>query len=223
MVIKSSRRCTSGGLSTRRIEAFSDGVFAIVITLLILDIKVPDKIPEAMVATQLLQKLFELWPKFLSYVISFWVIGVLWVTHHNAFHYIKRSDQVLLWLNILFLMCVAFIPFPTALIGQYGQQQIAVAMYGANLLVTRLVFQLLWWYATSGHRLVDSNLDPRFVSKVTRRILTPALVDLLAIGISFFSIPISILLYILILVLYSLPSAIDRHLMNPQGREPESG
>lgn len=91
-------RSVNNQLSTNRIETLSDGVFAIVITLLILEIRVLE-IPEALIETQLLHKLLELWPKYLSYVTSFLVIGIYWVAHHNVFHYVKRSDRVLPWLN----------------------------------------------------------------------------------------------------------------------------
>jgi len=132
-----------GDLTTNRIEAFSDGVFAIAMTLLVLQISVPE-IPEALVAIELPRKLLALWPaKLLSYAMSFVLIGIYWVTHHITFHHIKRSDPVLLWLNILFLMCVSFIPFPTALIGQYLHQQLPVLIYSATLGITGLVSQLL--------------------------------------------------------------------------------
>ena len=105
------------GLSTHRIEAFSDGVFAIAITLLVLNLQVP----EIATVSELASKLGALWPKLVSYVLSFMVVGIYWVAHHNTFHYIKRSDRNLLWLNILMMLFVVFIPFPAALLGQYPQ------------------------------------------------------------------------------------------------------
>src|SRR3954449_3433383 len=96
---------------TARIEAFSDGVFAIAITLLVIEIGVPhlDNGPEG---TTLFGALIGQWPSYLGYVISFLQIGVVWANRHNRFTYIVRSDHIFLFLNILFLMCVAFIPFP---------------------------------------------------------------------------------------------------------------
>jgi uncharacterized membrane protein len=81
--------------------------------------------------------------------LSFVIVGIYWVAHHNSFHYIKRSDRTLLWLNLLLLLCIVFIPFPTALVGQYPEQQISVVIYGGTLVITGLVLQLLWWYARS--------------------------------------------------------------------------
>ena len=149
----SETRPTSG-LNTNRIEAFSDGVFAVAITLLVLNLQVPE-LAASVVSQELVAKLIELWPKLLIYVLSFVIVGIYWVAHHNSFHYIKRSDRTLLWLNLLLLLCIVFIPFPTALVGEYPQQQISLVIYGGTLVITGLVLQLLWWYATSGYRLVE--------------------------------------------------------------------
>src|SRR5260370_6970312 len=103
------------------------------------------------------------------------------------FHYIKRSDRPFLWINILLLMCVAFIPFPAGLLGQYPTQSISVIIYASSLILTNLMLSLLWWYATSNHRLVDQDTDPHFVRTVNRRNMTAPLVYLVSIGLSFLS------------------------------------
>ncbi len=139
------------GLSTNRLEAFSDGVFAVAITLLVLNLQ----IPQLATVSELVPKLGALWPKLLSYALSFVIVGIYWVAHHNTFHYIKRSDRNLLWLNILLLLCIVFLPFPTALLGQYPEQQVSVIIYAGTLVLTGLVLQALWWYATSRYRLVE--------------------------------------------------------------------
>jgi uncharacterized membrane protein len=100
-------------------SSISDAVFAIAITLLVLDIRVPE-IPERLVVEQLPQRLYELRPKYLSYVLSFVVILMYWMAHHSTFRAIRCYDRVLIWLNSLFLMCIAFLPFPTSLLGEYG-------------------------------------------------------------------------------------------------------
>lgn len=204
-------RSIADGLSTSRIEAFSDGIFAIAMTLLVLQISIPD-IPNALVSIELPRKLLALWPaKLVGYVMSFVIIGSYWISHHITFHYIKRSDRVLLWLNMLFLMCISFIPFPTALIGQYVKQQSVLIIYATTLGVTGLLLQLIWWYATSNHRLIDNNIDPRLISKVTRKNLTSPLIYLLSIGISFLSVELSIALIFLVPMLYILPNRLDRY------------
>jgi uncharacterized membrane protein len=203
---ESSANRQVAGLSTNRLEAFSDGVFAVAITLLVLNLQVP----QITSVSELLPRLGELWPKLLSYTLSFVIVGIYWVAHHNTFHYIQRSDRNLLWLNILLLMCIVFLPFPTALLGQYPEQRVSVIIYAGTLVITGLVLQSLWSYATSRYRLVDREIDPRLVRRATRRNLTGPLIYLLAIGISLFSVPASLVLFLLVPVYYIFPGRIDR-------------
>jgi uncharacterized membrane protein len=159
----------NGGQSsdTGRIEAFSDAVFAIAITLLIIEIGVP----HAEGAESLSDKLLHLWPSYLGYAISFLVIGTVWANHHNRFRLITRSDHVLLFLNIVFLMCVAFIPFPTALLAEYIREAEyrTTAVYTGTLAVTAVFFTVLWLYAAVNYRLVDRAVDPLLLRAMTRR------------------------------------------------------
>ncbi len=184
--MKSTIKPDEKGLTTNRIETLADGIFAIVMTLLVFNLKVPELLP-GMALSDLPARLLELWPKLLSYIISFGVTGIYWIAHHNQFFYIKRADRWLLWINILFLMLVALTPFSAALLGEYPSSEIAVAVYGCNMILNRLVLYLNWWYATCDNRLVSANLDPKLVKLITRRILTAPLFYLLAIGISFFN------------------------------------
>lgn len=211
MSTQNNRRAGSP-LGTNRIEAFSDGVFAVAITLLVLNLQVP-QLAASVVSRELPHTLFELWPKLLSYALSFVIVGIYWVGHHNTFHYIIQSDRILLWINLLLMMCIVFIPFPTALIGQYPEQQISVVIYASTLVITGLVLQLLWWYATSSKHLVDREIDPYLVQRATRRNVTAPLIYLLAIGISFLSVEASLIVFILVPLLYILPGRIDRHWM----------
>ncbi|HKC74675.1 MAG TPA: TMEM175 family protein [Chloroflexota bacterium] len=209
------------GLATNRLEALVDGVFAVVMTLLVLDIKVPHPANPA----DLLQDLSKLRSTLLSYALSFVIAGIYWVGHHNQFAYIRRTNRPLLWINILFLMCVAFIPFSAALLAAYPGQRIAVIIYGANLIVVGLVLYLHWWYATTNHRLVDADLDPHVVRLATTRILMAPVIYVVAIGLSFVpsvGTALSISIYVLVPVLYILPGHIDRHLLGLHHHEPEA-
>ncbi|OGX27420.1 MAG: hypothetical protein A2787_00950 [Omnitrophica WOR_2 bacterium RIFCSPHIGHO2_01_FULL_48_9] len=125
-----------------RLEAFSDGVFAIVITLLVLELRVPEVHDPA----ELVPGLKALLPKFVSFVVSFLYVTIYWINHHQLFHLIKRSNRGLFWLNSLFLMCLTFIPFPTALIGSYPQETAAVVFYGLAMLATAISFVLMKVY-----------------------------------------------------------------------------
>ena len=178
-----------------RIIFFSDAVFAIVMTLLILDIPVPD-IPSDSAAAELPGRVLDLWPKFVSYVLSFLVIGTYWMAHHGTFRYFEAYDRILMWLNLLFLLSISFVPFPTALLGEYGEQQFAVVSYAISLAVPRLLLASVWWYAIK-RNLLSENLDPR-ISRyhLARSLAIPALF-LLSIIVSFFSVSATILSWVL--------------------------
>lgn len=180
---------------TGRIEAFSDGVFAIAITLLIIEIRVPH-LDHAPAGASLAGRLLELWPSYLGYMISFIVIGTIWANHHNRFSYIVRSNHVLLFLNVVFLMCVAFIPFPTALLAEYIRQPeyrtTAIAVYSGTLAVTAIFFTLLWLYAANGYRLVTGDLDPAVLKAMTGRYIIGMVLYLAAFGLAFVNIWVSL-------------------------------
>jgi uncharacterized membrane protein len=198
---------------TGRIEAFSDGVFAIAITLLIIEIGVPH-LEDEPPGTTLPQALVGLWPSYLGYVISFLQIGVIWANHHNRFRFIERSDHGLLFLNILFLMCVAFIPFPTALLAEYlertaSERETAGVIYAGTLAVTAVFFTLLWLYAAA-NRLVDRNLDPSLVRAMTRRYLLGTVAYLLVFVLAYVNVAASLILIVILALLFVLPEPGDR-------------
>ena len=188
-----------GSKELDRIVTFSDGVFAIAITLLVLNIETPE-IPANLVAEVLPGRLLDLWPKFLSYVISFLVILTYWIAHHSIFSAIKGYDRTLIWLNSLFLMCVAFLPFPASLFGEYGDQPLVVAIYAGSLAITRLLLTAVWWYASSGRRLVDRDLDASMIKAYRLRGLAIPLIFLLSIFISFFSVSVAVYSWVLLIV-----------------------
>lgn len=148
-----------------RIEAFSDGVFAIAITLLILEIKVPA--PNADLAARLLKQ----WPSYLAFVISFLFIGIMWINHRRLFAHIKRADNMLLALNLLLLLGVTTVPFPTAVLAQHlGQngQRAAMILYNATYFVIGIPFNVLWRYCRSkNHHLLGKEFDTATVEKIT--------------------------------------------------------
>jgi uncharacterized membrane protein len=186
------------GRDRDRIVNLSDGVFAIAITLLVLDIRVPD-IPENMVPSQLPGALLSLWPKYLGYILSFVGISAFWLIHHSIFRPIRSYDRILLYLNFLFLMVVAFVPFPTSLLGEYGDHQLPVAIYAATLAVGRLLLTAIHWYSTRDDRLLDGPQDPATVRFFLIRGLTIPTIFLLSIGISFFSVSVAIWTWLVML------------------------
>ncbi len=161
------------GVTVGRIMSFSDAIFAVAITLLILNINLP-LIPKQQVSQELGPAVKELVPHFWSFVLSFAVIGVYWMSHHGIFRFIKDSTRLFLWLNLAFMMSIVFLPFSTSMLGQYGNDRLAVMFYAGNLTITGSLMGLMWWYATSGHRLVAEGLDPEIRRHITLATLLPA-------------------------------------------------
>src|SRR5437660_2526621 len=125
------------GLGKGRLEALSDGIFATVMTVLVLSLSVPLITPPPLpseLAADVTTNVLALAPNVLSYVLSFLLLAVMWVSHHNIFHYLKKVDRPLIWLNIVFLLAVGFVPFSTALLGRYPLLQLPVVVYGVNVI-----------------------------------------------------------------------------------------
>jgi uncharacterized membrane protein len=189
-------------LNTDRTETFSDGVFAIAITLLVLEIKPPQH------STDLWHDLGKLWPSYASFVVSFFTIGVIWVNHHYQFERFVRADRTLLFLNLLLLFWVAFIPFPTAVVAEqfreHSHEDIAAAFYAATFLAMGLSFFGLWSYARRT-RLVDDTITPAQMRALTVRNALGEVGYAIAVGLAFLSPPASLILCGLIALYYALP------------------
>lgn len=181
-----------------RIMAFSDGIFGVAITLLVLTIDVPNISPDS--ADQLLPgHLIKLWPQFLSYFLGFVVIGSFWIVHHQKLKFIKKYDSVFLWLNIITLFLVSLLPFSTNMLGDYGKSQVAFLFYGINLLGVAVMFLIMWLYATASHRLVDSDLSPKIIKEGDIMGVGMCLVFLASIGLSFIHVEFSKYIWLLVI------------------------
>lgn len=170
-------------LGLERLIFFSDAVFAIAITLLVLEIRLPSG-EAALTDAELLASLLGIWQKYLAYMISFLVIGMFWMSHHRKFRYIKRYDSRLLFLNLLMLMVVAFVPFPSSIISE-SPSRTATIFYALTMIVVGLLFLLLWWYASRNNYLTDPQLDPNDRRREFAVPLMTMAVFLLSIGITF--------------------------------------
>lgn len=160
-----------------RLVFFSDAVFAIAITLLVLDLRMPERVAGNADA-QLARGLLSLLPKFISYVFSFWLIGLYWWVHHRLFRHIRRWDEGLLWLNLHFLFWVAFLPFPVALMGSWGDRRLAVEIYAWTLALMGVAQVLMWRHASRGNRLLDPGFDPAHARFIATRSWIPPLAAL---------------------------------------------
>jgi uncharacterized membrane protein len=198
-------------MSLNRFEAFSDGVFAIAVTLLVIEIK-PPNLSQA-TSSEAVAKLLQVFPHVLSYATSFIVIGVIWINHHALFHFIKRVDRTILVINLLLLMCVAFIPYPTALIGEYGTSLPVVVFYGLTLALTGFAYNALWFYVVRRYITSQKIIHQKTVQKATIWTLSYPISYLVAAGLGFIHINLSIVVYILIPLFYLLPGIIDKQLM----------
>jgi uncharacterized membrane protein len=196
-------------ITPERLNTLADGVFAIAMTLLVLELSVP-VVKEASINAGLTHKLLEMWPEFLIYGLSFMIMGIFWVIHHSLFVAVKKYDTTLVWLNILFLMFVALIPFSTSLFGKYGAIKVTAFIYGVNMLVLFNLGWVIWAFITGKRRLVDKNIDPNLVKGANLMGLVYSLVMLPAIGISFISPKISFLVYTIIVAVFIIMSMLGK-------------
>ncbi len=173
-------------LGLERLVFFSDAVMAIAITLLAIDLRVP-AMTHAQAVTDLAQRLIEMVPSLGSFLISFLVIGVYWMSHHRYFGYIERLDSRLMLLNMLFLLFIVLLPFSANLLGSYPDLPLADAVYALNVTCIGVAITGVWWYASRNHRLVDKQLDPHLIRDSLRRALIAPAIFVLSIPCAFVS------------------------------------
>ncbi|SIR50375.1 Uncharacterized membrane protein [Haladaptatus litoreus] len=172
------------GEGTERLEAISDGVFAIVLTLLVLQFEVPT-VPSAQADSQLPSLLLELQPLLFSYLLSFFTVGLYWVIHQNLFQQIERHDRILLYLNLLFLLTISFLPFPTELIGTYSTR-LTWGLYATNFALVGLTMTATWWYAAR-RDFTPEEITPHHARLISLRGLIVPAVFLLSMAVSLVS------------------------------------
>jgi uncharacterized membrane protein len=148
-----------------RIESLTDGIFAFGMTLLVLGVGYPISV-QTFAKMPVDQILLASVPYFILYMVSFLILAAFWVSHHVQFHHIRFVDRTFLWLNILSLMFVAFVPFTSSLAGFFYSSRLAAAVFELHLLVTGLLFHLQWRYAVHDHHLVDPSLAPAIVGRI---------------------------------------------------------
>jgi uncharacterized membrane protein len=191
-----------------RILFFSDAIIAIAMTLMALEIQ----LPESVAVEHLRQALTETLPTLQNYMLSFLVVAIYWVEHHRMFKYITGYDGRLVWLNLLFLAMIVLVPAATDLVDRFGDQDpLAVVIYAACLAATGFAVALIWWYATRRHRLVDADLDPSLIRLVTWSRLMAPIVFLLSIPIAFLDPDAAMYTWITIFPLSFVPNLLYRH------------
>ncbi len=210
---------------TGRLEAFSDGVFAVAITLLVLNIRIPgidlppSKLPDD---TNLWQALLNEWPMLAAYATSFAIIGIMWLNHHRLFVHIKRTNTVLLLINLLLLLIIVFIPFPTALLAEYivhPDQHAATIVYSGTCFLMACCFNVLWRYASYRNRLLGRDADPHAVKAISRQYLFGPLIYLVVFGVAWINTLACVVLSFVLALFFALPARLPLKL--PQEKEAE--
>lgn len=197
------------GRDTGRLEAFSDGVIAIAITLLVLNLHAPT-LTGHVSAGEMWRALRSQWPAYDAFVISFAVIGIMWANHHNLFRIIARSDHYLILLNLALLFCIAVIPFPTSLLSEFlgrSGEATATQVYTGWFMITSIVYNRLWWYAARKADLLDPAVDRQSVAGVTRRYNLGLIGYAAAFALSFVNTAASLALMVLLGLVFVLPSS----------------
>ena len=190
-------------IGPRRLEAFSDGVFAIAATLLILEIGVDTS------RGDLGKQLTDIWPSYLAYVTTFLVIGIIWINHHHCVSLIHRVDRTFLFINLLLLLVVSFMPFPTKLVAQYLQkpdEREAVIAYATTMTVMAVLYNIWWRYARSNRRLISEHASDAALEAVDRAFNPGVPMYGLTLVIAFIS-PLASVIMTLALAVFYLPSA----------------
>jgi uncharacterized membrane protein len=211
-------------VDTGRLEAFSDGVFAIAITLLILEVGVRGE------GGSLAHRLTEQWPSYAAFIVSFANIGILWLNHHRMFVSIRAADHGLVVLNLALLLAVSFIPFPTKIMGEelhgdFADRRTSAVFYGLTFVAVSLAFNALWLWAARGRRLIEPSTPKPHVDAHTRRSLLSIPAFLVATLVALRSPEGALFLYGIIALSYLLPGEWLNRLLVPELRasDPESG
>jgi uncharacterized membrane protein len=192
-------------VSKARLEAFSDGVFAVAITLLVLEIKVPE-----VSGSELPHALADQWPSYASYVVSFFVIGVIWMNHHAVFEHVGRIDRRLMAHNLFLLLWIVLIPWATNLLATYMREggegeRTAALVYTGTMTLMGVAFGQLWIYASRDRRLLGVDLSDAEIRRRTRRFALGAPVYGLAAVVALFSAPVCLAINALLAIYYALP------------------
>jgi uncharacterized membrane protein len=189
---------------TARLETFSDGVFAIAATLLVLEISVTVENGH-----DLGSALLDIWPSYLAYATSFLVIGIIWINHHHTISLMARVDRTFLFINLLLLLVVAFIPFPTRLVADYlhkpGEREAALA-YAITMLLMAVIYNTWWHYARGRRRLIREDVSDASLRAVDRAFDPGVIAYAIVVGLVFVS-PLAAVLATLGLAVFYLPSA----------------
>jgi uncharacterized membrane protein len=193
-------------LTLNRLEALSDGVFAVAITLLVFDIKIPELAENQSLA----EALIGLWPNILTYILSFAIVGIFWMVHHMMFKFLTRTDRYFSILNIIFLMCISTVPFAAALLSKYFNDVVAVMVYGLIFFFCSLAFLAMWRYASYHRRFVREDMSDRLITIASIATFSAPIIYGFAVLVSLINPAYGLMIYLVAPIIYLVPSPIDR-------------
>ena len=196
------------GFEKNRLEALIDGIYAVALTLLVLDIKLPEG--QAFLTNDALwERLLELERHFAIYVISFVVIGMYWISHHIQFHFIRYTDRRLIWLNMFYLLMISFVPFATDLMGDHKDLVLPCEIYGLTLLLLSGLSFLHLDYLSRHTYLATHELTPEVVTLIKRRILLFTIIPLTSMVMAFYSTHVAVYSYLLLVLAHFFTGPVD--------------
>ena len=196
-------------MSKDRVEYFSDAVFAIILTLLVLELHVPN-VADHSSLSQYAAAMAPLIPKLVSFVLTFAIISIHWVSHHYFFRHLRSTPIGLVWLNNFFLLLLCFMPFPTALFGDHPTDQFPILLYGVNQLLTALTFFAFRSYASRNKLFVD---DASAIAMGPRHSIPAITLFALSILLVFVNVYLSLFCFLLVPLLYFMPNMIESKIM----------
>ncbi|MCW4031900.1 MAG: TMEM175 family protein [Candidatus Bathyarchaeota archaeon] len=211
-------RDATPNFGTNRIEALTDGLFAIVMTILVLELSLRVRTHVLNESVTTMQILNEMWPEFNNYMISFLFLGIFWILHHYQFHYIKRVDGVMVWINILFLMTVALIPFCNSVVAYLGLSHALAILYFGICSVSFLLLYISWWYAIRNRRFVDSKIKQRTIDFMKKMLIIAIIIPSSGIIISFFNVEYSFTILSLLAPFLIIFTAVGGNYLESSGR-----
>lgn len=201
-------RLAAQGLEKGRLEALTDGIMAVAMTLLVLDLKFDGS--ENITSDQhLLAHLFQIERTFIVYIVSFVVLGMYWIAHHLQFHFIRKVDRGILWINLTFMLLVTLVPFTTNVMMEYESLLVPVIMFGVNQILLSLCLLVNINYVARRPSLREESLTPEVVRFIHRRLLVFSCVPALSIAVAFISTRAALYLYMLMFVVHLFPFALD--------------
>jgi len=204
------------GLPKNRLETLIDGVFAIAMTILVLEVRAPETVGPGGLAGDL----GDLWSRFAAFFISFIVLGVYWFANHQVFHFVVRVNRTLVWLNILFLMGIALVPFAASVMGSYPRDPVALSLYGGVLGLLAALGYVIRWYLTGNRGLIEPGLNPELVRKVRVWLAIGPVITPVAIGVSFVSPTVALLIYLVLPVVFIFFNPVSGYLERLRETEP---